>query len=151
MVSTSIYLYSTYILLLINNRLSLGGGGGGGQDRGNPDENGLERGQDKRNPEENGLYGIHTCNSDEQTGWGVRTSVTDRDPGSGIWCLFDPLDPGSGMGKKSGSGSGIRVRGEQPGSYFRVLKKKIKSDVHRSTGKIGFRTGAGTQKIGRVG
>ncbi len=29
------------------------------------------------------------------------------------------------MGKKSGSGSGIRVRGEQPGSYFPVLKKKL--------------------------
>ncbi len=38
--------------------------------------------------------------------------------GSGIRCLFDPWirEPGSGMGKKSGSGSGIRD--EQPESYF---------------------------------
>jgi len=30
--------------------------------------------------------------------------------GSGTWCLFDPWiqDPGSRMGKKSGSGSGIK-------------------------------------------
>jgi hypothetical protein len=28
-------------------------------------------------------------------------------------------DPGSGMGNKSGSGSGTRIRDEQPGSYFR--------------------------------
>jgi hypothetical protein len=34
--------------------------------------------------------------------------------------VADP-DPGSGMGKKSGSGS--RIRDEQPGSYFLVLKK----------------------------
>ncbi len=33
-------------------------------------------------------------------------------------------DPVSGMGKKSGSGSGIRIRDEQPGSYFWELKKK---------------------------
>ncbi len=35
--------------------------------------------------------------------------------------VFDPWirDPGSGMGKKSGYGSGIRIRDEQPGSYFR--------------------------------
>jgi hypothetical protein len=28
---------------------------------------------------------------------------------------------GSGMGKKSGSGSGIRIRDEQPGSYFKAI------------------------------
>ncbi len=33
---------------------------------------------------------------------------------------FLPLDPGSGMGKKSGSGSGIRD--EHPGLYFRELR-----------------------------
>jgi hypothetical protein len=29
------------------------------------------------------------------------------------------------MGKKSGSGFGIRIRDEQPGSYFRELKNSI--------------------------
>jgi hypothetical protein len=29
------------------------------------------------------------------------------------------------MGKKSGSGSGIRIRDEQPGSYFRELKRQF--------------------------
>jgi hypothetical protein len=33
---------------------------------------------------------------------------------------FWPLDPGSGMGKKSGSA--IRIRDKQPGSYFRELR-----------------------------
>jgi hypothetical protein len=48
-------------------------------------------------------------------------SVADPDLGSGIRCLFDHWirDPGSGMGKKSGSGSGIR--NEQTGSYFLEL------------------------------
>ncbi len=42
--------------------------------------------------------------------------------GSGIWCIFSWIpDPRSGMGKKSGSGSGIWIRDEQPGSYFREL------------------------------
>ncbi len=36
---------------------------------------------------------------------------------------FWTLDQGSGMGKKSWSGYGIRIRYEQPGSYFRKLKK----------------------------
>ncbi len=43
-------------------------------------------------------------------------SVADPDPGSGAF-----LTPGSGMGKKSGSG----IRDEQPGSYFRELKKQF--------------------------
>ncbi len=42
-------------------------------------------------------------------------SVADPDPGSGAF-----FTPGSGMGKKSGSGSGIR--NEQPGSYFLELR-----------------------------
>jgi hypothetical protein len=29
------------------------------------------------------------------------------------------------MGKKSGSGSGMRIRDEKPGSYFRELKNKF--------------------------
>jgi hypothetical protein len=29
------------------------------------------------------------------------------------------------MGKKSGSGTGIRIRDKQPGSYFRELKKQF--------------------------
>jgi hypothetical protein len=45
------------------------------------------------------------------------SSVADPDPGSGSF-----LTPKSGMGKKSGSGSGIRIRDEQPGSYFRELR-----------------------------
>ncbi len=44
-----------------------------------------------------------------------KTSVAD--PGSGAL-----LTPGSGMGKKSGSGSKIQIRDEQPGSYFRELR-----------------------------
>ncbi len=32
------------------------------------------------------------------------------------------LTPGSGMSKRSGSGSGIRIRDEQPESYFRELR-----------------------------
>ncbi len=36
---------------------------------------------------------------------------------------FWPLDPGSGIGKKSGSG--IRIQDEQPGSYFRELRKQF--------------------------
>ncbi len=35
---------------------------------------------------------------------------------SGIRCLFDPLVPGPVTGKMSGFG--IRIRDEQPGSYF---------------------------------
>jgi hypothetical protein len=46
-------------------------------------------------------------------------SVADPDPGSGIGCLFDPwiLDPG--WEKVS---IRIRVRDEQPGSYFLELR-----------------------------
>jgi hypothetical protein len=47
-------------------------------------------------------------------------SVADPDPGS---VAFET--PGSGMGKKSGSGSWIRIRDEQPGSNFRELKKQF--------------------------
>jgi hypothetical protein len=43
----------------------------------------------------------------------VLSSVADPDPGSGAF-----LTPGSGMGKKSG----IRIRDEQPGSYFLELR-----------------------------
>ncbi len=47
----------------------------------------------------------------------------DPDPGSGAFLTPGSgafLTPGSGMGKKSGSG--IRIRNEQPGSYFRELR-----------------------------
>ncbi len=33
-----------------------------------------------------------------------------------------PFSPGSGMGKKSRSGSRIRIRDERPASYFRELQ-----------------------------
>jgi hypothetical protein len=36
-----------------------------------------------------------------------------------------PLDPGIGMCKKSGSGSMIRIRDEQPGSCFRELRNNF--------------------------
>jgi hypothetical protein len=36
--------------------------------------------------------------------------------------VFDPWDE---MGKKSGSGSGIRIRDEQPRSYFRELRNNF--------------------------
>jgi hypothetical protein len=42
-------------------------------------------------------------------------SIADPDPGSGAF-----FTPGSGIGKKSGSR--IRIRDEQPGSYFRELR-----------------------------
>jgi hypothetical protein len=45
----------------------------------------------------------------------VKFSVSNPYPGSGAF-----LTPGSGMGKKSGSGSGIRDK--QPGSYFLELR-----------------------------
>jgi hypothetical protein len=35
------------------------------------------------------------------------------------------MDPGYGMGKKIRSGYGIRIRDEQPRSYFRELKKNF--------------------------
>ncbi len=38
---------------------------------------------------------------------------------------FCPLYPGSGMGKKSRSISGIRIRDEYPGSYFRELRNNF--------------------------
>jgi hypothetical protein len=46
----------------------------------------------------------------------------DPDPGSEIGdpVPFWPLESGSGMGKKSRSGSGVRIRDEHPGSYFLV-------------------------------
>ncbi len=44
-------------------------------------------------------------------------SVADPDPGTGAF-----LTPGSGMGKKSGFGSEVQIRDEQPGSYFLELR-----------------------------
>ncbi len=60
---------------------------------------------------------------------------------------FWPLDPESGMGKKSGSGSGIRD--EQPRSYFRELRnnflglKNLNSDADPGSGmeKVRIRDG----------
>ncbi len=45
------------------------------------------------------------------------TSVADPDPGSGIGCLFDPWIRDPGWEKVS-----IRIRDEQPGSYFLELR-----------------------------
>jgi hypothetical protein len=42
--------------------------------------------------------------------------------GSGIRCLFDPWIRD---GKKSRSGSGIWIRDEHPGSYFRELRNNV--------------------------
>ncbi len=42
--------------------------------------------------------------------------------------IRDPLPflvQGSGMGKKPRSGSGIRIRGEQPGFYFWELRNNV--------------------------
>jgi hypothetical protein len=44
----------------------------------------------------------------------IKTSVADSDLGSGAL-----LTPGYGMGKKSGSITGIRIKDEPAGSYFR--------------------------------
>jgi hypothetical protein len=49
----------------------------------------------------------------------------DPDQGSRDPVTFCPLNPGSGMGKKSRSGSGIRIRDEHPGSYLRELRKNF--------------------------
>jgi hypothetical protein len=46
--------------------------------------------------------------------------IRTRNPESGTF-----LTPGSGMGNKSGFGSGIRMRDEQPGSYVRELINHI--------------------------
>jgi hypothetical protein len=43
--------------------------------------------------------------------------------GSGIRCLFDPWIRDPGWVKKSESG--IRIRVEQPGSYFRKLRNNF--------------------------
>ncbi len=47
-------------------------------------------------------------------------SVADPDPGSGAFSI-----PGFGMGKKSRSGSGIQIRDEYPGSYFREIRNNF--------------------------
>jgi hypothetical protein len=46
-----------------------------------------------------------------------KISVADPDPGSGIGCLFDPWIRDPGWEKVS-----IRIRDEQPGSYFLELR-----------------------------
>ncbi len=55
-------------------------------------------------------------------GFNSTSHEADPDPGSGAF-----LTPGSGIrvGKKSGSGSGIRNRDEEPGSYFRELRNNF--------------------------
>jgi hypothetical protein len=50
----------------------------------------------------------------------INGSVADPDPGSSAF-----LTPGSGMGKKSGSGSRIRIRDEKTGSYFLELRNHL--------------------------
>jgi hypothetical protein len=45
--------------------------------------------------------------------------------GSGIRCLFDLWIRDPGWVKKSGHGSGIRIRDKQPGSYFQELIKQF--------------------------
>ncbi len=55
-------------------------------------------------------------NADPDPKCWFKSSVAD--PGSDAF-----LTPGSGMGKKSGSGSGIRD--EKPGSYFRDLRNRF--------------------------
>jgi hypothetical protein len=47
----------------------------------------------------------------------LKCSVADPDPGSGIGCLFDPWIRDPGWEKVS-----IRIRDEQPGSYFLELR-----------------------------
>jgi hypothetical protein len=73
-----------------------------------------------------------------------------RDPG----CLFDPWirDSGSGMGKKTGSGTGIRD--DQPGSYFRELRNQFFGlnnklfDVDPGSGPSGIeKFGSGMENI----
>jgi hypothetical protein len=49
----------------------------------------------------------------------LHVSDANPDPGSGAF-----LTPGYGMGKKSKSGSEIRIRDEHFGSYFRELRNK---------------------------
>ena len=47
----------------------------------------------------------------------INSSVADPDPGSGIGCLFDPWIRDPGWEKVR-----IRIRDEQPGSYFLELR-----------------------------
>ncbi len=49
----------------------------------------------------------------------------ERKCGHYMYCSVAIPDPGSGMGKKTGSRSGIRIRDEQPGSYFRELRNQL--------------------------
>jgi hypothetical protein len=46
------------------------------------------------------------------------------------------------MGKKSGSGSGIQIRDEQPGSYFRELRNNFWGLKH-----LNADPGSGMEKI----
>ncbi len=60
---------------------------------------------------------LFTAHPDTMLGMKIPIPVcADSDPGSGAF-----LNPGSGMGKKIR----IRIRDEQPGSYFRELRKII--------------------------
>ncbi len=90
----------------------------------------------------------HFCKCEKKAVLRIRI----RDPVS-----FWPLDPGSGMGKKSGSGFGIRD--EQPGSYFLELRnhfcsffwvkilKSFDADLGSGMGKIRIRD-PGWKKVG---
>jgi hypothetical protein len=68
---------------------------------------------------------INACDRKKNGQLASSASVADPDLGSGIRCFFDHRDPGSEMVKKSRSGSGIRIRDEQPGSYFRELRNNF--------------------------
>jgi hypothetical protein len=52
--------------------------------------------------------------------WPTVFSVADPDLGSGIGCLFDPCIRDPGWEKVS-----IRIRDEQPGSYFLELRNQF--------------------------
>ncbi len=73
---------------------------------------------------------------------------------SGIQCLFDPLDMGSDMGRKSGSGSGIRIRddttriifprAQKPFFWVKILKF---FDADPGSGMEKFGSGMGKSRI----
>ncbi len=74
-------------------------------------------------------YQYHEVSSIDLYHWtislNITSSVADPDPGSRIRCLFDPWiwDPGSGI--RDGQKVSIRIRDEQPWSYFLELRNNF--------------------------
>ncbi len=72
--------------------------------------------------------------------------------GSGIRCLFGPwiLDPKSGMGKKSGYGSGIRIRMNNPDHISESLKNNFWVKIFKFRWGSGIRDGKSSYPGSRI-